>query len=470
MNSPDARRAGTSLRRRLLVLLLAPLFLLALISGLIDYRIASSTAETAFDHGLADDALALASRVALRNGELAVDLPPAAEAILRTDSEDAEFLAVRGPDGRLLGGDADLMPDAVEAGRSPVLTDIVMRGRPVRKASYAIATPAGLITVAFAETTNKRDEARSRIMAALLIPNVLILIATFVLVYFGIAAGLAPLNALSRAIEETPRTDIRPLDGADVPQEAAPLVAAINRLLDDLAASAAAQRAFLSNAAHQLRTPLAGLQTQLELAAQDLPPAHRSKITRLVEATGRIARLAGQLLALARSAPEASAGHPVETIDLATVIAENGSDWYDRALARRVDLEFETAPAPLIGSAWLIGELAGNLIDNAVAYAGPEAGVMMRSGVDALGRAFLEVEDDGPGVPAAERERIFERFYRAEGQTAPGTGLGLAIVKEVADRHRATVSLRSRPDFPGCLVRVTFPAPDARAGDGNRGP
>jgi two-component system sensor histidine kinase TctE len=455
--SNRAARPRTTLRRRLLLALSLPLLIILGLSLGIVFETASDTSQTAFDHALGDDAIALASRATIHDGKLTFNLPEAAQELLRTDSEDLEFFSVFGPDGRLVAGDADLVPEAVPAGEPPLLTDGRLRGHAIRKASYRIQTAAGPVTTAFGETQNKAAQARSHILAALLIPNLLLLGASLLIVYVGVRAGLAPLNHLSEVIAARAPDDLSPLPAGEVPGEAEPLIDAIQNLIADLRAASAAQRRFLADAAHQLRTPLAGMETQLDLAAGELPPEYRGRLARVRDAAHRLVHLTQQLLALARSAPEASLGHDLQVIDLAAMIEDSASRWYDLASAKELDLGFETAPAPVLGSRWLLDELLGNLLDNAIRYTEPGGRVTVRTGTEPGGGGWLEVEDTGPGIPAAERSRIFERFYRAEGVSQPGTGLGLSIVKEVAARHSAAVEVLEGPEGIGTRFRVTFP-------------
>lgn len=461
--------ARRTLRQRLLTFLLFPLLALLVASLAVDYRIADGPAQEAYDHALADDAVALASRVHVHGLATEVDLPAAAEAVLRSDSTDLEFLAAYGPEGELLAGDADLRPDPLPPGLNPHLTDATLRSYRVRKATYRIETPRGAVTVVVAETTRKRESTASKILAAMIFPNILLIIAVLVLVYLGVRSGLAPLNHLSEEIARRSPHDLRPLPKGEAPAEAEPLINAMDGLIDDLRAAAVAQQAFLANAAHQLRTPLAGLQTQLELAVEELPERYRHRIAHLRDATGRLGHLAHQLLALARSGPEANLAHERRPVDCAGLLQASASAWFDAALAREVDLGFEPEEAFVQGSEWLLRELLANLIDNAIQYTPPGGVVTARSGLDGEGRPFLEVEDSGPGIPEAEHQRIFERFYRAEGAPCTGTGLGLAIVKEVAERHGAAVAIAGAGPQGGTRMRVTFPPvadfPDVPAGE-----
>lgn len=448
-------RPQRTLRKRLLVSLLAPLAAMLLISLAADYHIAFDPADEAYDHALVDDTVALAGRVHASGTAIEVDLPAAAEAVLRSNGRDQEFLAVRGPDGLLLAGDADLQPGPAMPGHRPALSNATLRGEKVRKASYRLETPSGPVTVVVAETTRKRERAGSKILAAMVVPNVLLILATLGLVYIGVRSGLAPLAHLSEEIGRRSPHDLSPLPKGNVPGEAEPLINAMTTLIDDLRGAAMAQQAFLANAAHQLKTPLAALQTQLELTAAEIPEECRHRVENLRDATQRLSHLAHQLLALARSGPEADIAHERRPVDLAHMLSENASVWYDRALARDIDLGFDADTAVVDGSEWLLRELLSNLIDNALKYTPPGGQVTARSGIGEDGRPFIEVEDNGPGIPEAEHSRIFDRFYRAAGSPGSGTGLGLAIVKEVADRHDATIDLADAPEG-GTRIRVNF--------------
>ena len=460
-----SNRPTRPLRHRLLLFVLLPLLILLGVSLGADYRIAYDPAQEAYDHALSDDVVELASRVHVADGKrLVLDLPEAAEDVLRNDSADREYLAVYGPDGRLISGDAALQPDPVAVDAAPRLANSKIHGEKVRKASYRRNTDLGPVSVAVAETVKKRQRTASRIFAAMVLPNLLLVLATLVLVYFGVQRGLAPLNILSQKIARRAPHDLSPLPQEDIPQEAEPLVRAMDGLITDLRAATVAQQSFLANAAHQLRTPLAGLQTQLELAANELPAQYQARMASLQDATRRLGHLTHQLLAMARSGPEANLVHEWRAVDLKALLEAEASTWYTAALGRHIDLGFEAEPAAIDGSAWLIREMLGNLIDNALRYT-PEGGqVTARSGVTAAGQPFLEVEDDGPGIPDTERKLIFERFYRPAGSPETGTGLGLAIVKEVADRHGASIELGPGAADRGTRIRVVFlAAGEARA-------
>jgi two-component system, OmpR family, sensor histidine kinase TctE len=450
-----ASTKGT-LRRRLLVVLLLPLIGLLIVSLAFDYSIAFEPVEEAYDHALSDDALALAGRIRYLDSRLQMDFPAAAEAVLRTSRSDEEFLSIYGPSGELLTGDADLRPNPPAKGKRLTLSDAEFRGKKVRKASYRLNTAAGEAIITVAETTHKRERTGSKILAGMLLPNILLIIASLVLVYIGVRSGLAPLTQLSDEISRRAPHDLSPLPKRDIPAEAEPLVKAIDGLIEDLRSASAAQQAFLANAAHQLKTPLAGLQAQLELHAQELPGEYTQRAKRLLDATRRLGHLTHQLLALARSAPEANHVQEKRPVDLAKLLESSASAWFDQALVRNIDLGFEAESVGVSGSEWMLREMLGNLIDNAIRYTPDGGKVTVRSGL-ADGRPFIAVEDNGPGIPADQQHRIFERFYRLNEALAEGSGLGLAIVKEVADRHGAEVRLTQPTSGTGTEIQILFP-------------
>lgn len=453
--------ASPTLRRRLLLGLLLPLLALLGIGVVADYRTGVRLAEDAYDHALTSTAIALAARLELdKDHDLDVDLPAAAEAVLRSDPTDRIDFAVYDHQGKLISGNAGLRElAAAEGSANPAFSDAVRDGTPLRVVTYRYAGPEGMATIIVVETTRKRQRAAAQVLVSTGWPNVLMVAATLLIVFFGVRYALAPLDALGRSIDRRAPDDLGPIPLHGTPGEARPLVAALNRLMDNLRRATALQQAFLSNAAHQLRTPLAGLQTQVELALDAVAAHDRPRLEAMRDATARLVRLTHQMLALARSAPEAGAGQPCEPVDLPALLEDAACGHLDRALARGIDLGFEPAPATVTGSRWLLHEMLANLIDNALAYAPAGSAVTVRCGTTADGGAFLEVEDAGPGIPAAERARVIERFYRVPGSEPAGSGLGLAIVHEGACRHGARLDLGDGAHGRGTRARVSFPAP-----------
>lgn len=450
-------RRGPALRDRLLLLLFGPLGMLFLLSLPGDYKLALEPSNAAYDHALANSAVAVGSRITGTDSRITVDLSGSAEAVLLTDRIDRIYFSVFGPDGRRLAGNAELKPEP-DGLANPSFSDGVVQGEKVRQVTFRKWTVAGTVTVVVAETLGKREDTASRIAVTMMLPNVILIVTTMGIIYFGILVALRPLDRLGEVLGRRSPRDMRPLSPDDIPQEARPLVSAINGLIADLRASATAQQAFLANAAHQLRTPLAGLQTQLELAAQDVPPEFRPRIAQITDATQRLGHLAHQLLSLARSGTEANLAHERQPLDLGQLLEEMAPQFLDQAIARDIDLGFETPPVGVVGSRWLLREMLANLLDNAIRYTGVGGRVTARCGVAVKGMPYLEVEDDGPGIPFEDRTRIFERFYRAPDAQGAGTGLGLAIVREVADRHDATITVVDGDGGRGLRIRVEFPA------------
>jgi len=434
-----------------------PLVAVLAVSILLDYRLALRPAENALDRALEDAALAITAHLHLRDGSMHLEMSPLSDMILRSDQVDEVHFAVIDPARRVVGGDPDL-PWSDGGGGNPAYFDASHRGRAIRGVVFRAVTEAGPATIVVAETTVKRDQVARSIFAAMVLPNVLLIIITLVLVAFGVRYGLAPLSALRKEIETRSPRDLRPLPVEAEPPETRPLVAALNQLFRLIEESSAGQQRFLANAAHQLRTPLAALQTQFELAAADRDPqSQRARLEAIGEATRRVSRLTTQLLALAKSEPAANITAQLQDLDLSEVIEAQASGYLDRAIAAGIDLGFELQPAPVRVVRWLINELLANLVDNAIAYTPRGGRVTVRCGGRG-GRPFIEVEDNGPGIPAAERSRVFERFYRIPGTQGTGCGLGLAIVKEIADTHGAAIEFATPAEGQGTRVVVEFPA------------
>jgi two-component system sensor histidine kinase TctE len=278
-------------------------------------------------------------------------------------------------------------------------------------------------------------------------------LATAGIIWFGISRGLAPLKRLERELERRGGDDLSPVDEAAAPQEVELLVRALNGLLGRLRQAAATQRSFLENAAHQLRTPLANLRVQVDLLARE--PASDQAIARLGESISRTIRLANQLLALAR----AESGQPVapqfRPVDLAALVDDLVDEWVRAADRKAIDLGFDRREAWMLGEPFLLRELIANLLENAIGYTQSGGHVTVRCG-PRDGLVFIEVEDNGPGIPSAERERALDRFYRVAGSAGSGSGLGLAIANDIVKAHGGTLHLGEPPGRTGTLVRIEF--------------
>jgi len=440
-----------SLRAHLLRVLLPPVAVLLAVGALVAYYPSIEPATEAYDQALVDVGIAIGTYIRPGAAGYALDMPMPVEQALRTDRYDAIYYRVLSPSGLGIAGDPAL--PAPENGEAAY--DALYNGKKVRV--VAVPTPCGdsPCTVLVAETTVKRSKLAREIVLSSVLPEILIAAATLVIVWFGVKRGLGPLARLSEEIKARSPRDLHPIDAEAAPEETRPLLDALNGLLQQVAEASGNQQRFLANAAHQLRTPLAGLQAHTELAlSKPLPEGVRAELEQVREATIRTARLANQLLALARAEPGARS--KPSQLNLKGVVEAEADAWVHEALARDVDLGFELEPAPVSGDAFLLREALANLVHNAIVYSHQGGHVTVRTGAR-NGNAFVEVEDDGPGIPAAERARVLERFYRVPGTTGTGSGLGLAIVSEIAAGHGAGIELGEGSGAKGCRVAITFP-------------
>ena len=447
-----ARRvAARSLRAHLLQMLLPPIAALLALGAVVAYYPSIEPANEAYDQALFDIGIALGAHIRLTPTEYRFDVPAAVEQVLRTDRYDRIFYRVISPGGLEIGGDPMLPASESDA----LAYDVVFNGQKVRVVT--VQTPCGrsTCTVLVGETMVKRAKLARDLLLSTLLPGLLIALATLTIVWFGVKRGLWPLARLSEEIKARSPRDLRPIDAQAAPEETRPLVAALNGLLEEVGQAAKSQERFLANAAHQLRTPLAGLQAHTELAlAQQMPPSCRTHLEQVHQATIRTARLANQLLALARAEPGGSGNG--SGLNLKSVVEAEADAWVHQALARDVDLGFELERAPMRGDALLLREALANLVHNAIEYSPRGGRVTVRTG-ERNGKTFAEVEDDGPGIPPSERERVLERFYRVPGTPGTGSGLGLAIVREIALGHGGNIELGEGAASRGCRVALTFP-------------
>jgi two-component system, OmpR family, sensor histidine kinase TctE len=459
-----AREHTSTVRRRLLLTLLAPLMVLLSLGVLADYLNSATPVHVAYDQALADAALAVSAHLSSdSDGNLRADLPPQAEAVLRADSYDTIYYVVLDPHGEVIAGDRGLPVPAAGA-ENPAFADAFFRGHSIRTATYWVSTDAGRACITVAETLHKRENATRRILTGSLFIDLLQLCATLLFIWIGVRYGLRPLLTLRDQIAARPPRDLAPLDERGVPGEVIPLTHAVNRLFATVREGALAQQQFLTNAAHQLRTPLAGIQAQLELLARDPDAGEmRQRLHQLHEGCRRLAHTANQLLTLARAEPSANLADDFASVQLRQLVEEAVAGSLDRALERHIDLGVETASARVHGVAWLLRELLANLIDNALIYTPTGGHVTVRCGLleTSSHEAFLEVEDNGPGIAPQERTRVVERFYRSPASGGSGCGLGLAIVEDIARVHGAKLEIDAGAGGRGTCVRVRFPTPTA---------
>jgi len=470
---PD-RHEQRSLFGEILDWMLAPLLLLWPMSVALTWLVAQGIANRPYDrelgqlaHSVARDVRndplfdrGLAGRHDLRLGE-----PTAA--LLRSDDVDRIWFQVRDAQGELVGGDPELAAPGDERPVGGVdeiqFRDDIVHNDPVRVAWLWVGTGSGAnsgVVVQVAETFDKRSRLATEIIKGVILPQFVILPLAVLLVWFALARGIAPLNALQQRIRRRESQDLSPIDDHDVPEEVAPLVRSINDLLARLDQSMGAQKHFLADAAHQMKTPLAGLRMQAELAQRELdaggdPLAVMRSLKQIARSSQSAAHLVNQLLAMARAEDHEQARR-LQDVPLVKLATDAVRDFVPRAMDKRIDLGYEgperEPPAPkLRGQPMLVRELIRNLVDNALQYTPAGGTVTVRLMADPFGQVFvLQVEDTGPGIPEAEREQVFQPFYRALGTDVDGSGLGLAIVREIAEKHGATISVGpARTPVPG---------------------
>lgn len=490
---------NSGLQRRLLVLLLAPLLFLASLNTWFDLRSADS-ASLQQDSVLRSLVPLLADSLVFRSNS-AADPPvllvaPSVEEFLRSRGAAAAFAVVDG-EGRVLFGDPwlnALPPDTFETDFSSEEHS----GITFRIVSQRVKTPRGDMVVRLADGSDPRQQWLRLLWVKAIFPNMVLVVAAFFAVNWAVRRALKPLLDLKEAVEHRSPHDLTALDPQASPDEVRPLVQSLNRLFDLVNAQSENQRRFVADAAHQLRTPLAALQTQIEAWAMaleapvtaakpqpaagppqgGLAPAGSSdphsggvwgrsitleaeQILRLRHAVRRTSQLANQLLALSRADARTVEAQPLQRVNMQALCETMLETHLDAAAQKGIDLGLDAVPVHVFGHEWLLREMLGNLLDNAIRYTPPGGHVTLRCGRRPHAQnghlaVFVEVEDDGPGVPLEERGRVLGRFYRVAGTQGEGNGLGLAIAAEIARVHQSQLQLSDGPQGRGLRVSMSF--------------
>lgn len=473
---------GPSLHRQLLIWLLAPQLVLWIGGAFVTYNLAARYANAAIDASLSQATRALARQVKPIGNGLFIDFPRAAQDILESDPNDRVLYTVSAPPGEFILGNRNLPPPAGVPAQPALGEPYFYDGE--------VALPAGggnerlrvaalylsygeepgerqTMLVQVARSSANREELARRILVDTVLPLSALIVLMTMIVWAGIRAGLAPLVRLRSLVEGKAPNDLTAIELHAAPREVRALAQAINDLLGAVQHNVVAQKRFISDAAHQLRTPLAGLKSQTELAlkeAQD--PALQARLQRVHESATRSAHLVNQLLTLARAEPESATVQARTRVDLARLARDLTAEFVPRARQAGIDLGYEPgemrpgpagedeAPVEVLGIPLLLREALANVVDNALRYAGQGAEVTVR--VAREGRhGLVEVRDTGPGVPASLRGDMFERFVRGTHE-GNGCGLGLAIVKEIVQRHAGLVeAVDTRPH--GLTLRLLLP-------------
>lgn len=464
--SSGAPGVTSGLRRRLLVMLIAPLIALTLLNAWFDYRSADNVAVQqdqrlqALIPLLADSVIA---EGATKTDPPVLLLAPAIEEFLKDGSEHTAY-AIADADGKLLRGDEWLV------GLPPTTPDPEFHSEENAGVTWRIVrqrqpTVLGEVAVTLADGRDPRQQWARSIVLKVLLPNLMLLLAAVIAVRWAVERALRPLLDLREAVEHRSPRDLSALREDASPEEVRPLVKSLNHLFELVNAQAESQRRFIADAAHQLRTPLAGLQAQVEAWAQAANVAAQGggvvqlraeQINKLRSATRRTSQLANQLLALSRADARTIHAQPMQRVNLKDLCEAILQVHLDAATAKQIDLGLDAQNAQATGHEWLLRELLGNLVDNAVKYTPQGGTVTIRCGTRD-GNAFLEVEDDGPGIPPAERAHALERFYRVPGTDVEGNGLGLAIADEIARVHHSRLQLEPGANARGLKVTLSLP-------------
>ncbi|MDO8457797.1 MAG: sensor histidine kinase [Burkholderiaceae bacterium] len=482
-----------SLRRQLLLSLLLPQLVLWLVGGLLAYRVALNYAEKGIDQSLMQSVRSLARQVKPIGSGLLVDFPRAAQDILEQDPQDRVSYMVSSPPGSFLLGNVGGGVNAGAGGRGqngrsgetslppppasvpivagePVLYDAQLNGQPVRVVSlevnYGETDAPQRLRVQVAKSLAVQQRLARELVADMLVPLLLLGTVLSVLVYAGIKRGLRPLARLEAQLSDRSVAALSPIVMTEAPREVYSLAGAVNQLLETVRRSLSQEKRFLNDAAHQLRTPLAGLISQTELALQERDPkALQERLLKVLAGAQRSAHLVHQLLSLARSEADIS----LAVVDLAALARDVAREWTPRAVAVGVDLGFEGLDRLMVrGERILLREALSNLIDNALRYSVEGSPAVDDAQHDAVRvtlrvyhdlnteRDVVELEDNGPGMSELELPHAFERFWRAS-ELPGGCGLGLAIVREIARQHGGTVQAEAVQPH-GLKIRISLPS------------
>ncbi|WP_296085783.1 sensor histidine kinase [uncultured Agrobacterium sp.] len=456
------RKVAYSLRRRLLGWLLVSTAIIGCVALADTYREAINTANIVSDRVLSGSALAIAERVVVaENGTLEVDIPYVALEMLTSAAQDRVFYRVDGPNGQFLTGYQNLPSVNGLQGDSPRFQDAVFRGEPIRVAALRRFASTGINSVPFTVTVAETTIARSRLARAIILRSalrlLLMILGAAAIVWVAVTISLRPLYRLSEAIGERSPDDLHPIRQS-VPVEVENLVETVNSFMVRLQSALDALRHFTGNASHQLRTPLAIIRTQLALAARAQTLEEAKAAAKKGDASvAHAEHILAQLLRMANiDAAGSGEKQSLVAVDLVSLAQSVTADFVPSAAEADIDLGFEEVePAMVEAEPLLLRELLGNLISNAIAYAGRGSEITVR--VRKIeGRACLEVEDNGIGIPPEKRAVVRQRFARGEGNVAPGAGLGLAIVEEIATLFKAQLVLEDGTDGRGLKASIRF--------------
>jgi two-component system sensor histidine kinase TctE len=454
----------SSLRKQLLAWLLVPLLVLLVVNSILSYRVAIDTANEAYDRLLLASVKAIADRVTVSSGEIAVDIPYVALELFESNIRERIYYKVSAPGGTTVTGYEDLpAPPAASPHDRPIFFRSDYRGEHLYQAALYKRmydpTMKGDVLVQVGETAESRQALSRRILYDGVVRQGLLIALAALILGLAVRSVLRPLVRLRDSIARRSSTDFTPVDDTGVQSEVRPLIEAINQHTQRIDRMIDARVSFIADATHQTRTRLTILKTQMEygMRLKD-PEALRALLAEAKTSVDHTSHFFSQLLVLAHAEAKAIPGRDVESVDLASLAHSITLEWVPEARAKRINLGFEGHDRGVFvnGSKLLLGELVSNLLDNATRYTQAGGTVTVSIG-DEGAEVLLEVEDNGPGIPVDERERVFERFYRSGASGSEGSGLGLAIAREICRSHQASIELASGAGGDGLLVRVRMP-------------
>lgn len=501
--------ANQSLRMHLLRALATPLFALVLTSGSLAYWLAGHYTTQVFDRALYGVANNIAQQIRISGPRLSHDVPLIAKTLVEGAGTDRVYWRIHGPDGPIAGHDTWLgygtgqvtLYDArlfyawyegrqVRAVRLPVWLESPADNTPqhivgdaVNNEEHATALASGKlrgmpgpIVIEVAEKLDRRETAANEILLAVSVPLIMLLVVGGLILSHVLKEELVPLQLLADKLNRQTAKSLASLDESELPSELTPLIRAMNALLARLREALDAQRKFIADAAHQLRTPLTALKLHADRAVKaESLPTMRPAVLELQKSAERAIRLSNQLLSLARAEPGLTLEQLGGTapVDIVTLAFETGSLWVPQALEKQIDMGFETIGDATLdevshygvhGNAVLLREALSNLLDNAIKYVPTGGRVTVRAGYTKTVQAMIVIEDNGPGIPHTQRSQVFTRFFRGDQASAPGgavagAGLGLAIVHEIITLHRGTIVIDDVPDTPGVGMRFVICLP-----------
>ncbi len=433
----------TSLKATITYRLIIPIIIFTILETALSYYVTLHYVEKTYDRWLLDSARSLVQEVKVIDNQISVVLSATALEIFKWDDIDTTFFKITTEKGKLIAGDAILPTLLIPTDTfQPTYSTSVLNGEPIRIISLQVpGTLPEKVFIQIAETLNKRQDMMIDILLADLIPQMVLILFITLLIIEAINHGLAPLHKLAKDISQRSPSDLSPIPESDVFTEVKSLTDTINHLLEKLSIAINSQQRFIANAAHQLRTPLAGLKLQAERAQREENILNmRPALSQIQNSADRISHLITQLLSLARANP-IEKELPLDKIELNQLVQKTCIEWIPKALEKKIEISFETSTKVILvrADSILLTELLSNLLDNAIRYGHTKGIIVVKLSCDPV--ICLTVEDDGPGIPKPEKNKIFERFYRSPNSSGEGCGLGLAIVKEIANLHKIKILL-----------------------------